>query len=165
MTGGPSRTYRYRITFRAPLPFVYRWCTDYQSADPKLEGEEYERRILRRSRGTVVYEDLQPTPRGWVWARHVVTLRPPNHWHSDSVGNYRNYRLEYDLRRLPDGSTELRFRGTRTPTSLSSKNPTAREFQQSMDAGWVRFRRHLEREYRASRPSARRARGRRAGRR
>ncbi len=155
-----TTTYRFRTTFSAPLPFVFRWCTDYDPADPRLEGESYRRKILERTRRRVVYEDLEETSSGWVWARHVVTLRPPAHWHSDSVGNRRLFRLEYDLRTLEDGRTELLFVGTRTPVLTGAKNPSARDFDRSMKHGWDRFRKQLEREYRAASPVRRRRRAR-----
>lgn len=147
-TPGP-RTYRYRIAFAAPRPFVFRWCTDYQPSDPALEGEAYSRKVVSRTPRRVVYEDLEDSPHGWSWARHVVTLRYPRHWHSDSVGNYRNYRLAYDLVELPGGRTELRFVGTRKASLLGTSHPTPAAFARSMDRAWHRFRRELEREYRA----------------
>lgn len=151
-----SATYRFRTTFSAPLPFVFRWCTDYGATDPSLEGESYRRKVLERTRRRIVYEDLEETPSGWAWARHVVTLRPPGHWHSDSIGNRRTYRLDYDLRTLRDGRTELRFVGRRTTVPGGSKNPSARAFDLSMKRSWIRFRKELERDYRAaSRPAAR----------
>lgn len=156
-------TYRYAITFDAPVSFVFRWCTDYSDKDAQLEGETYQRKVLKRSRHRVVYEDVQEGPDGWFWARHDVALDPPNHWHSESVGNYRDYSLDYRLRALPDGRTEMRFVGKRQPALLGGPNPTARAFARSMDTGWQKFRRQLEKEYRASlgrrrRPPARRAR-------
>lgn len=144
-----TKSYRYRITFRAPRPFVFRWCTDYSPTDPRLEGESYERRVLERSKGRVIYEDLEETSHGWSWARHVVTLRPPYHWHSDSVGNYRRYRLNYDLKDLGNGRTELEFEGRRSLSLLPGRHPTTRAFDASMERTWRRFRRELEREYRA----------------
>jgi hypothetical protein len=153
----PRATYRYRIAFDAPKQFVFRWCTDYSDQDPKIEGETYSRKILERSRRRVVYEDLEEGADGWSWARHEVKLSPPNRWHSESIGNRRLYSLDYRLTTLPDGRTEMAFVGIRRPTGLGSKNPSAAEFRRSMDAGWHKFRRELEREYRAKR-TARRAR-------
>jgi hypothetical protein len=152
-------TYRYRIAFNAPLPFVFRWCTDYQPSDARLEHESFHRRILERGRRRVVYEDLEEVAGGWSWRRHVVTLDPPNHWHSKSVGNYRDIELDYALRELPGGRTELRFLGHRRPAVLGGANPTVREFGRSMDASWRLFRKELERDYLRSRPRPRKPRG------
>ena len=148
MVARRSRTYRFRTTFRAPLPFVFRWCTDYRPDDGRLEHETFERRVLSRTPRQVVYEDLDRMPNGWSWRRHVVTLRPPNRWWSDSVGNYRDFRLEYELRELPGDRTEMRFVGRRAPAILGSPNPPVREFVRSMETSWRHFGKQLERDYR-----------------
>ena len=158
MTAARSQIYRYRTTFDAPVPFVFRWCTDYQPSDPKLEGEAYQRRVLERTSRRVVYEDLEKLPNGWFWTRHVVTLEPPDHWRSISVGNYRNFVLDYRLRKTPGGGTELRFTGRRQPAILATKNPSVRAFGRSMESSWKRFRQQLEREFHASRRGKRRPR-------
>lgn len=157
MAARPRATYRYRISFDAPAPFVFRWCTDYSPEDAKLEGEAYTRRVLHRSRRKVVYEDLEPTPDGWFWARHVVELEPPRRWHSESIGNYREYSLDYTLGTLPSGRTEMRFVGVRRPVGLGRANPSAAEFARTMDLTWRKFRRQLERDYRATRSPRKRA--------
>lgn len=147
----PSPEYRYRITFRAPLPFVYRWCTDYAAVDAKLEKDRYQRKIVSRGPREVIYEDLLDGPKGWWWTRHVVTLSPPNRWHSDSVGNYREFRLDYELKEIDGDRTELRFRARRRPGALGKRNPSKAAFDKMMVHTWVNFRRHLERDYRQSR--------------
>jgi hypothetical protein len=152
-------TYRYRIAFNAPLPFVFRWCTDYQPSDALLEHESFRRKILERGRRRVVYEDLEEVAGGWSWRRHVVALDPPNHWHSESIGNYRDIELDYVLRELPGGRTEMRFLGRRRPAVLGGANPTVREFGRSMDVSWRLFRKQLERDYLRSRRRPRKPRG------
>ena len=153
----PEATYRVRATFRAPLEFVYRWCTDYTSGDAKYESEHYRRRILRRSSRQVVYEDLEDTPQGWFWTRHVVRLQPPRRWHSDSVGSHRSYVLDYRLSPLPGGRTELVLVARRRPMGVGSKNPSKSAWERSTGQSWARFARSLERDYRAGRAHKRRA--------
>ena len=152
-------TYEIRATFAAPVPYVFRWCTDYSGEDGRLAGERYARRLLARSRRQVLFEDLEETPRGWVWKRTRVELDPPDHWHADSDGNYRYFCLDYRLRSLPDGNTELTLRGDRRATSLGGRNPPRASLQRELEELWQRLGRSLEREYRASLPaSARRSR-------
>jgi len=151
----PAPTYEVRCEFDAPLEFVYRWCTDYTPEDARYESEEYERRILRRSRGEVVYEDLEETARGWVWSRHVVRLMPPSRWHSDSVGSHRSASLDYRLSRLPGGRTRLVLKVRRRPTPIGGKNPSKSQWERYVSLSWARFRRALERDYRKTRGSAR----------
>ena len=149
MTSVP-RIYEIRSVFRAPLAFVFAWCTDYSTGDARLEKEAYVRRIIERTRRRVVYEDLEETPRGWAWSRHSVTLRPPNRWRSDSVGNYRTWRLDYSLRPLPGGRTELTLRGLRRASGLASKNPPKAKLERAMRASWSHFGRALESDYQKS---------------
>jgi hypothetical protein len=77
VTAPRSRLYVVRPTFRAPMALVLRWCTDYSPQDPGLEGDEFRRRILERTRRHVIYEDLDDTPSGWMWSRGVITIHPP----------------------------------------------------------------------------------------
>jgi hypothetical protein len=149
---GEPAIYEIRSKFRAPLPFVFRWCTDYTPSDPKLEKEEYARRILQKSGRTVVYEDLTDTPEGgWMWSHMVVTLRPPHRWHADASGSHRTWSLDYELTTLPDGGTELHLRGERRPTPLGAKNPPKARLERELRGMWSNFGRALERDYRASR--------------
>lgn len=145
-----STTYRFRVLFRAPLPFVFRWCTDYTPEDPAIEGENYQRKVVERSRRRVVFEDLSDAATGWIWSRNVVSLYPPNRWRASMDGNQRRWSAEYSLRDLGKGRTELRFQGRRTPTPLGPPNPPIRQFNREILAGWARFARRLERDYRKS---------------
>jgi hypothetical protein len=145
-----TQVYEIRSTFRAPLPFVYHWCTDYTPEDSKFEKEHYARKILERKARRVVYEDLEETPAGWSWSRHTVTLQPPDRWHSDSVGNYREWSLDYSLRSLSPERTELTLRAVRRPVGLGVKNPPKLAQEQYMRQAWRNFGQTLERDYRGN---------------
>ncbi|HYB03727.1 MAG TPA: hypothetical protein VED17_04650 [Nitrososphaerales archaeon] len=82
------RKYHVSVTIRAPLAFVYNWCTDYTPDDFKYGGEVGERRILSRGTRRVVFENLYDVGKGWGWERHTVMLKPPDAWHSEGWGNY-----------------------------------------------------------------------------
>ena len=158
------RTCEVRATFRAPLAYVYRWCTDYAPDDGRRAEENYVRRILERSDRRVVLEDLEDTEHGWVWKRSTVTLDPPRHWHAESDGNYRYFSLDYRLRALPGGVTELTLRGKRTATALGGENPTRARLEAGLRTLWTHLGRSLEREYRADMRRARSSAGRRRSR-
>jgi hypothetical protein len=149
----PVAIYEIRAVFRAPPAFAYAWCTDYSPEDRKLEGDPGSRQILRKGQRTVVYEDLNATPHGWMWSRQTVTLRPPNRWHATAVGNYRTWVLDYDLRELPDGRTEFHMRGQRRATPLG-KNPPKAVLEKELRTMWRHLGRALERDHRASRSAA-----------
>jgi len=147
----PVSIYEIQRTFRAPLDFVYAWCTDYTSRDRTLQGETGSRQIIRKTARTVVYEDLDETPRGWMWSRQTVTLQPPNRWHAEAVGNYRTWKLDYSLGELPDGLTEFTMRGERRATPLGVKNPPKAVLEKELQTMWRNLGRALERDYRAVR--------------
>jgi len=150
-TRWPGPSYEVRADFRAPLDFVYRWCTDFSDKDAVYEGDTYERRILRRTSKQVVYEDLQETANGWLWARHVVTLLPPNRWHSDSVGSHRDIRLDYRLSRVGAEGTRLTLKARRRPTGVGTKNLPRSKWEKSVHETWMKFGKAMEREYRQKR--------------
>jgi hypothetical protein len=146
-----SRLYIVRTTFRAPMPFVLRWCTDYTPEDPGLEGGEFRRRILERTRRRVVYEDLDDTPGGWMWSRWTVNIHPPDRWHGEAVGNYRAWAADYQLKSLPGDRTQLTLRARRTPLLLGTKNPPRKDLEKELTQDWVKFGRSLEADYKKSR--------------
>jgi hypothetical protein len=143
--------YTIRTTFHAPLDFVYRWCTDYSAGDAQLEGEAYERRILRRTPREVVYQDLSTADGGWSWTQHVVRLLPPDRWHSESVGSHREITLDYRLRSLAGERTQLTLTAVRRPCGIGTRNPSKSGWEASVRASWRHFGRALEREYRGRR--------------
>jgi hypothetical protein len=153
---GPE--YRIRVTFRVPLEFAFAWCTDYTPDDAKLEGENYQRRILERSRRRVVFEDLEETKDGWIWSRDTVTLRPPNRWHMDGLGSRADVTADYVLTRLSDDRTQFELRWRRRPRMRVSKPPTKAQREASTLHAWNRFARAMERDYRDGRRAERRAR-------
>lgn len=146
----PGPDYEVTVMFDAPLRFAYDWCTDFTPDDPRLEEEPYERRILKRSRRRVLYEDLEPADDGWHWARYDVTLRPPDRWHMESVGNYRSVVADYALTPIPGGRTEFHLRYRRRSGPLPSRALSKAARERSLARTWQRFKSELEREYQAS---------------
>jgi hypothetical protein len=146
----PSAHYEVRTTFRAPLGFVYRWCTNYTSDDSGYTGEGYVRRVLSRSAQTVVLEDLYDTGPGWIWLRRVVRLSPPHGWRADSLGSDRKISVRYRLSELSGNRTQLTIRARRRPYGIGTKNPTKSAWEGLVAANWKKFGRALEREYERS---------------
>ena len=156
MSNWPRPTYEVVTTFRAPLDFVYRWCTDYSAEDARLEKDTYVRRVLRRTRSTVVFEDLYELPNGWRWARDVVTLRPPDSWTMTSVGNFRDVEAEYRLTEVPGDRTRLTLRWRRRGTALGGPNRPKAVVDREGAQSWRNFAVALERDYRKSLSARRR---------
>jgi hypothetical protein len=142
---------RAEATFRAPIGYAFRWCTDYSPRDPAIEKERYTRRILSRTPRKVIYQDLGPRGRGWFLNQQTVTLYPPGRWHAESKGTYRNWSIEYRLRPRPDGSTRLLFDGMRRATPLDDDRPSKAAVLRNIRVLWSRFGRALEKDYRRSR--------------
>ena len=145
-----ANVYRVRATFRAPIKYVLNWCTDYSSKDAALEQDDFQRRVLQRSKNRVVYEDLYDTPSGWMWSHWTVTVHPPNLWHGESVGSHRRWSVDYRLKSLADGRTELTLTGRRTPMGVATKNPPKADLERGLTQTWRHFSKALDRDYRAS---------------
>jgi len=150
-----SRVSRYsvRVTFRAPLRFVFRWCTDYSPGDGRDSGEGYERRVLHRSVERVELEDLYDRKSGWIWIHRTVRLYPPDSWHAYSIGSDRTLSVDYRLSPGRLGCTRLTIRAVRKPYGCGRTNPTKTAWENSVTRSWARFARVMERDYRRSEPS------------
>ena len=148
--------FRIRVAFRVPLEYAFVWCTDYTPDDGALEGESYQRKVIERGARRVVFEDLEETKSGWSWGRDVVTLRPPNRWHMDGVGNRRDVTADYVLTRLPDGRTQLELRWSRRPNVPETTKLTKAEREADTVRAWKRFGTAMERDYRGGVPARQR---------
>ena len=147
----PGPEYVTRITFHAPLAFVYRWCTDYGPSDPALAKDRFVRRVVERSRRRVVFEDLEELDDGWSWARYIVTLLPPDRWHMESLGTHRRVVGDYSLSTAPNGRTRFELRYRREPGLLDFRK-VAKKVRDAEDRRtWMHFQRALERDFRAAR--------------
>jgi hypothetical protein len=146
-TSATGSFYHVRAQFRAPIGFVFDWCTDFARDDAAREKDRYVRKIVSRSDHRVVFEDLVDSPKGWNWARHDVSLYPPNRWHSESIGSHRTTSLEYVLTRLGPERTRLDLSWRRWPTALGSRIPRAK-LERAVTKSWKNFARALEKDYR-----------------
>jgi hypothetical protein len=149
--------YRIRVMFHAPLDYVFRWCTDYRRDDGKRAGESFVRRVIERRQGEIILQDLWKSNGRWMLNENRTTLFPPNRWHVDSFGTTRVLSLDYTLRALPRGRTQLDIRARRRPTGMNPLRISRREYEANLSQLWRGFARSLDRDYRAR--SVRRRRG------
>jgi len=150
----PGPEFHANATFRAPLDFVFAWCTDYTPIDAALEREAYERKIIERTARRVVFEDLEDSESGWDWSRATVTLSPPSRWHMDAVGNNRDVVADYVLSRMSGGRTRLDLSWKRKPKVPDAKRRTKAEREASATRAWRHFATAKERDYRKSQTRA-----------
>jgi len=140
--------YQIKRTFRVPADFAYAWCTDYTESDRELQRETGSRQILRKTSRGAVYEDLTPTPEGWMWSRQTVTFHPPDRWTATAEGNYRTWDLVYTVRPVSNGRSEFIMRGKRRATRLGVKNPPKSVLESELHTMWRNLGSAMERDYR-----------------
>src|SRR5213593_3347462 len=116
--GWSGPTYRIRVSFRVPLAFAFKWCTDFSSDDGNLEGESYRRKIVQKTSRRVVFEDLEETKDGWMWSRDVTA--------------------DYVLTTLADGQTQLDLQWRRRPRNPAAAKLTKLQRETSALQSWRR---------------------------
>jgi len=132
-------------TIRAPLRFVYDWCTDYRESDPKITGSKSKRKILLKNKRRVVYVVNYRSQGKSRSAVDVVTLYPPKAWHLDFTGDEDDEIGDYVL-------TSLGPRKTRLDMKFKEhykirKAPTKAQDVKQIHEIWGKYVAALERDY------------------
>jgi hypothetical protein len=140
-----SHTIQVSKTIRAPLRFVYDWCTDYRESDPKITGSKSKRKILLKNKHRVVYVVNYRSRGRPKSAVDVITLYPPRAWHLDFTGDEDNEVGDYVL-------TSLGRRKTRLDMNFQehykiSRAPTKAQDVKSTHEIWDKYVAALERDY------------------
>ena len=110
---GVVRTYRFQRSIRAPLPFVFRWWTDYREDDDRLTRSLYQYRariVLREPRRVVRIITLPGRTRNALTDVEVISLRPPDRWHLEKMSATDDETGEYALTRVGPHLTRLDMR-------------------------------------------------------
>jgi hypothetical protein len=144
LRGSSVKTCCFSKVINAPLGFVYDWCTDYREDDYKITGAKARRLIVEKTKRRAVYITQQKGTKVGT-AINIVTLRPPNRWHLDSIGDQRNETGEYHLRKVGPGAVRLDmvFRlNWKIPPA-----PTKSEFIRHLDEAWEKYAAALEEDY------------------
>ena len=138
-------TFHVSKLIRAPLRFVYNWCTDYRETDPQLTGSKSKRAILLKTKHRVVYTVSyrnRGKPRSAV---DVVTLHPPNWWHLDFVGDDDDETGDYTL--TPLGASKTRLDMTFTERYKIRGAPSKAQDTKSTHVFWDKLVAGLEKDY------------------
>jgi hypothetical protein len=109
------QTYRFRKLVHAPLPFVFRWCTDYREDDDRITDSIYQYRaniLLKEPARIVRVITVAGKDRNRSTDVEIISLLPPDRWRlekfsvtDDESGSYRLTRQGRALTSL-----EMRFR-------------------------------------------------------
>ncbi len=146
-----TTTVRVSKVVKAPLRYVYDWCTDYRADDGRLRREHSVKptfRVIRISPHRVVRIRLFPTgSHDPEIAVDLVRLNPPADWHTDQIDETDRMALDYHLVRL--GSRKTRLELYVTERWVTRDYPTPRELRQRVSRTWDVFLAALEKRYRS----------------
>jgi hypothetical protein len=139
---------------RAPLRYVFEWCTDYRTDDGRLSSRVRPPRfrVLRLSPSRVLRVRILPQGRAEPKiAVDLVRLRPPNAWHMDQLDEADQQSVDYRLVAIDRTTTELRL--LVTERWLTPDHPDARQLRAQVGATWAHFGAAIEERYRRGRPA------------
>ena len=143
--------YKYSTTFKAPIKYVFNWCTDYRTDDNKITGGKYPRIILEKTKNRVVFASYKQgsdgTPK---LAVRVVTLNPSKYsWHLDYFGEEDLETGEYRLKRVGKNVTRLDMEFNNK--WKHGKGPALKEHIDHARHAWQKYGPKLESDYAKSR--------------
>ncbi len=146
MTKPLSFTVRVSRKIMAPLSFAYAWCTDFREDDPQISGQRRRIAILERAPNRLIMSARSERNGRIVTAARIVSLKPPNAWHLDWIGDEHNETGDYKLTRLSESTTRLNM-----TFKVHNKAPTASTkaaFVKEVNAVWDKYVPALESDYR-----------------
>lgn len=149
-----STTVRVSLVVQAPARYVYEWCTDYRSDDGRYSKRRPRPkfRVIRISpRRLVRIRVAQGTGREPALTVERICLSPPHSWHQDQLDEADQQSVDYRVRSIGRGRTELQLLSTER--WLTADFPTREALRSQIAATWARFAAALEADYRAGRPA------------
>ena len=140
-------TYKVSQSFKAPLDYVFAWCTDFREDDGKMTGSKAKKTFLERTKKRAVwvvqYKENGKSKEGV----RVVWLRAPDSWTLDTCGDGRELG-EYNLAQKGKNKTRLDMK---FQISFDSKEEVEdkKKWVKEVREEWGIFRTHLENDYKA----------------
>jgi hypothetical protein len=138
-------------TIRAPLRFVYDWCTDYRESDPKIgrfkgfTGSKSKHKILLKNKHRVVYVVNYRSRGKSRSAVDVITFYPPKEWHLVFTGDEDDEIGDYVLTSFGPRKTRLDMRFKEY--YKISRAPTQAQEVKTIHKVWNKLVLALERDY------------------
>jgi hypothetical protein len=149
-----THTVRVSTEIRAPLKYVYEWCTDYRTDDWRISTRRPHSRfrVVKVSPHQVLRIRLSsnatPDPDVCV---DVVRLSPPHSWHTNQIDARDLEAVDYHLTRL--GRDRTRIDLLVTERWMFAEHPTRAQVAQQVRTVWARFAALIEADYRRGRPA------------
>jgi hypothetical protein len=129
----------------APLSFVYAWWTDFSEGDPKITGQKRRLIILERRANRIIMSVRYTSHGRILTAARIVTLKPPNAWHLDWIGDEDEETGDYQLRRL--GARKTGLHATFKVRYRNRKPPPKSAFLKHINELWDKYVAALETDY------------------
>lgn len=134
-------------TFEVPLSFAYKWCTDFTDEDPKLIGAPYTRHVIEKTKSRAIW--IQHYTRDGIQKEgvRIVTLRPPDSWHLESI-NEELYRFgDYKLTSLGRRETKLQIKLRTKYISIPEESKS--KLTEALAEDWDKYKIALIKDYEA----------------
>jgi hypothetical protein len=144
-----THTYRVSKIINAPMKFVFDWCTDFREDDNQITGSKTQRKILEKTKHRVIYISAYERDGKGVSGVNIVTLKPPNAWHLEYVGEEEDEIGRYKLKRL--GPSRTRLDMIFTEKYRVNNAPTKEEDRSHTEQMWDKYVAALETDFSSSR--------------
>ena len=134
-------------TIKAPIKYVYEWCTDFRSDDGKFSSSKRRSKVIHVGSDHVVriFERVTPIESPTVVVE-LVRLTPPDAWHKDQIGVTDLDAVDYKLARLDSGRTRVTV--SLTERWMTRKHPTRSQWVRNANRYWDTLVAALEEDYR-----------------
>jgi hypothetical protein len=137
-------------TIKAPIKYVYEWCTDFRSNDGKFSKTRHKVIHVGSDRVVRIIERVTPIESPKV-AVELVRLIPPYAWHKDQIGVTDLDSMDYKLAGLGSGLTRLTL--SITERWMTRKHPTRSQWVRNANKYWDSLVAALEEDYRKGMPA------------
>ncbi|MGA8603899.1 MAG: hypothetical protein WB788_02385 [Thermoplasmata archaeon] len=134
-------------TIKAPIKYVYEWCTDYRSDDGKFSRSKTRVQVIHLGSDRVVRIRARVTPiESPAVSVELVRLMPPDAWHKETIDETDLDAMDYRLARLGAGRTRLTL--SITERWMTRKHPTRNQWVRNANKYWDILVAALEEDYR-----------------
>ena len=139
-------------TIKAPIKYVYEWCTDFRSDDGKFSSSKPRYKVIHVGSDRVVriIERVTPIESPTVVVE-LVRLIPPDAWHKDQIGVTDLDAADYKLARLGSGRTRVTV--SLTERWMTRNHPTRSQWVRDANEYWDNLVAALEEDYRKGMPA------------